>query len=133
MVWREREVCHYIRLRQKNRENYADAKKMLGISRELWGERGNSEWIFTAVYGTCFTRFGWKDEGLTWADRISFRKGRDNYVTRRIKETQAILKRKSLKGAFIVYERWGGGRGGRGWGWIREFLLCHDKIFLIPL
>lgn len=43
---------------QKNRENYADVKKMLGISRELWGERGNSEWIFTAVYGMCFTRFG---------------------------------------------------------------------------
>lgn len=38
MVWREREVCHYIRLRQKNRENYADVKKMLGISRELWGK-----------------------------------------------------------------------------------------------
>ena len=51
-------------------------------------------------------------EGLTWADRISFRKGRDNYVTRRIKETQAILKRKSLKGAFIVYEGGGGEEGG---------------------
>lgn len=55
MVWREREVCHYIRLRQKNRENYADVKKILGISGELWGERGNSEWIFTAVCVMCFT------------------------------------------------------------------------------
>ena len=45
-------------LDQKNRENYADVKKMLGISGELSGERGNSEWIFTAVYGMCFTRFG---------------------------------------------------------------------------
>ena len=106
---------------------------MLGISRELWGERGNSEWIFTAVYGMCFTRFGWKLEGLTWADRISFRKGRDNYVTRRIKETQAILKRKSLKGAFIVYERWGEGGGGKeGGGELGNFCCVTIKFSWSP-
>lgn len=41
-------------LDKKNRENYANFKKMLGISRELWGERGNSEWIFTAVRNVCY-------------------------------------------------------------------------------
>lgn len=69
-----------------------------------------------------------KSGRITWADRISFRKGRDNYVTRRIKETQAILKRKSLKGAFIIYERWGGGGGKEGGGELGNFCCVTIKF-----